>query len=82
MSLIYLTRVKLLSALALFAGSFALAAPPAEQDRWITLRVDPLLFAEADEVWGLIAAPGNPVGRGWNASDTPRLRLVGGTGTW
>jgi hypothetical protein len=37
------------------------------------LRIDPLLLAEASEVWSLIASADNLVWPGWNASDTPLL---------
>jgi hypothetical protein len=43
-----------------------------------TLRVDPLLIAEAGEVWGLIASPNNPVWPGWDASSTPVLFYLPG----
>jgi hypothetical protein len=43
-----------------------------------TLRVDPLLIAEAHEVWGLIASPNNPVWPGWDASSTPLLFYLPG----
>jgi hypothetical protein len=38
-----------------------------------TLQVDPLLIAEAGEVWQLIASPNNPIWPGWDASTTPLL---------
>jgi len=44
----------------------------------VTLRIDPLLIAEAAEVWTLIAAPENPVWPGWNAGDTPLLFYLPG----
>lgn len=44
----------------------------------VVLRVDPLLIAEAGEVWGLIASPNNPVWPGWNASRTPLLFYLPG----
>lgn len=37
------------------------------------LRVDPLLVAQAAEVWTIIAKPENPVWPGWDASATPLL---------
>ncbi len=37
------------------------------------LRVDPLLIAEAREVWALIGSANNPVWPGWDASSTPLL---------
>jgi hypothetical protein len=39
----------------------------------VKLQVDPLLIAEAAEVWALIASPNNPVWPGWDASSTPLL---------
>ena len=44
----------------------------------VNLRIDPLLIAEAAEVWTLIAAPENPIWPGWNASDTPLLFYLPG----
>jgi hypothetical protein len=44
----------------------------------VTLRVDPLLIAEAAEVWRLIASPNNPVWPGWDASGTPLLFYLPG----
>ena len=44
----------------------------------VALRVDPLLIAEAAEVWGLIASPNNPVWPGWDASSTPLLFYLPG----
>jgi hypothetical protein len=38
-----------------------------------TLRIDPLLVAQAAEVWQLVARPNNPVWPGWDASSTPLL---------
>lgn len=43
-----------------------------------TLRVDPLLLAEAEAVWRVIASPENSVWPGWNASDTPILIYLPG----
>jgi hypothetical protein len=43
-----------------------------------TLRVDPLLIAEAREIWGLIASPNNPIWPGWDASSTPLLFYLPG----
>jgi len=42
------------------------------------LRVDPLLIAEAAEVWALIASPDNPVWPGWDAASTPLLFYLPG----
>ncbi len=42
------------------------------------LRVDPLLIAEANEVWGLIGSANNPIWPGWDASDTPLLFYLPG----
>lgn len=39
----------------------------------VALRIDPLLIAQAAEVWKVIAAEENPVWPGWNASKTPLL---------
>jgi hypothetical protein len=44
----------------------------------VALRVDPLLIAEANEVWGLIGSPNNPIWPGWDASDTPLLFYLPG----
>jgi hypothetical protein len=74
-----------LTALSLcFAASPAparAAAGKAEKGRIqppVTLRVDPLLIAEAGEVWGLIASPNNPIWPGWDASATPLLFYLPG----
>jgi hypothetical protein len=40
--------------------------------------VSPLLVDAAAEVWGIVAAPENPVWPGWNASDTPLLLYLPG----
>lgn len=42
------------------------------------LRIDPLLVAEAAEVWKLIGTPNNPVWPGWDASKTPLLIYLPG----
>jgi len=42
------------------------------------LRVDPLLIAEAAEVWTVVASPSNPVWPGWDASKTPLLFYLPG----
>ncbi len=57
--------VSLLSCL-LLVGAMSLADEP-------QLKVDPLLLAQAEEVWTIIAKKDNPVWPGWNASDTPLL---------
>lgn len=44
----------------------------------VVLRIDPRMIAEAAEVWALIAGPGNPIWRGWDASDTPILFYLPG----
>jgi hypothetical protein len=44
----------------------------------VTLRVDPLLIAEAGEVWGLITSPNNPIWPSWDASGTPLLFYLPG----
>ena len=44
----------------------------------VRLQVDPLLIAEAAEVWALIASPNNPVWPGWDASSTPLLFYLPG----
>jgi hypothetical protein len=51
------------------------AEPPGKP----VLRVDPLLIAQAAEVWGVIARPDNPIWPGWNAADTPLLFYLPGT---
>jgi hypothetical protein len=82
--------ILLLGILTLTAMFVCLAASPApaqaaagkaEKGRIqppVTLRVDPLLIAEAGEVWGLIASPNNPIWPGWDASDTPLLFYLPG----
>lgn len=60
--------------IALFV--LALVAPPPESPA--RLRVDPLLLAEAEAVWQVIARDENPVWPGWNASDTPILVYIPG----
>jgi hypothetical protein len=42
------------------------------------LRVDPLLIAEAGEVWNVVASPSNPIWPGWDASKTPLLFYLPG----
>jgi hypothetical protein len=42
------------------------------------LRVDPLLLAEAHEVWSLIGSANDPVWPGWDASSTPLLFYIPG----
>lgn len=42
------------------------------------LRIDPLLVAQAIEVWSVIARPDNPVWPGWDASSTPILFYLPG----
>ena len=42
------------------------------------LRVDPLLIAEAVEVWNVVASPSNPIWPGWDASKTPLLFYLPG----
>jgi hypothetical protein len=57
------------------------AAGKAEKGRIqppVMLRVDPLLIAEAGEVWGLIASTNNPIWPGWDASGTPLLFYLPG----
>jgi hypothetical protein len=69
---------------ALFAASCALAQTAEGQTDKVLprpagiLKVDPLLIAEAGEVWALIAAPENPVWPGWNAAATPLLFYLPG----
>ncbi len=72
-----------LAGLLLTSGSAATGMPGATVDgpagTWApTLRVSPLLIAEAAEVWSLIAAEQNPIWPGWNASDTPLLFYLPG----
>lgn len=42
------------------------------------LAVDPLMLAQAAEVWSVIAQPANPVWPGWNAASTPILIYLPG----
>ena len=83
-------RILLLGILTLTAMFLCLAASPAparaaagkaEKGRSqppVTLQVDPLLIAEAGEVWGLIASPNNPIWPGWDTSGTPLLFYLPG----
>ncbi len=81
-------RVALVFPLALclvfLAGSPASAQTATEKvekgrtDAPETLRVDPLLIAEANEVWNLIGSPNNPIWPGWDASATPLLFYLPG----
>lgn len=57
-------------ALGGLAFGFSVDALAGPQTR---LRVDPLLLADASEVWDIITAPNNPIWPGWNANDTPIL---------
>jgi hypothetical protein len=43
-----------------------------------TLKIDPLLLAEAHQVWSLIGTDKNPVWPGWDASQTPLLFYMPG----
>lgn len=61
--------------LTMFPASLVNAQRAAEKPK---LRVDPLLIAEAAEVWTLIASPKNPVWPGWDASSTPLLVYLPG----
>jgi len=54
------------------------AAAALGQDLKPTLRIDPLLVAQAAEVWTVIAQSENPVWPGWNASSTPLLFYIPG----
>ena len=58
------------------AGAEKAELPPIQLP--VTLRVDPLLIAEAGEVWGLIASPNNLIWPGWDASGTPLLFYLPG----
>lgn len=49
------------------------ASPPIRR-----LAVDPLLLAQAAEVWSVIAQPSNSVWPGWNAASTPILIYLPG----
>jgi hypothetical protein len=42
------------------------------------LKVDPLLLAEAHEMWSLIGSANDPVWPGWDASSTPMLFYIPG----
>lgn len=44
----------------------------------VALRVDPLLIAQAAEVWKLIGSPKNPIWPRWDASKTPLLIYLPG----
>ncbi len=54
------------------------ADPSRSSSSAMVLRVDPLLIAEAGEVWKIIASPMNPTWPGWNASGTPLLFYLPG----
>ncbi len=89
-ALIYMVLVRRAWVFPLVLGLVFLAASPAparaaagktETGRTqppATLRVDPLLIAEAGEVWGLIASPNNPIWPSWDASATPLLFYLPG----
>ena len=49
-----------------------------QNDAPATLRIDPLLIAEANEVWNLIGSQNNPIWPGWDASATPLLFYLPG----
>ncbi len=51
---------------------------PVAATRPVVLQIDPLLIAQAADVWGIVAAKENPVWPGWNASDTPLLFYLPG----
>src|SRR3990170_2209779 len=51
---------------------------PVAATRPVVLQIDPLLIAQAADVWGIVAAKQNPVWPGWNASDTPLLFYLPG----
>lgn len=57
------------------AGVQAGARPPEPPP---SLRVDPLLLAQAAEVWSVVAQAENPVWPGWNAASTPMLFYLPG----
>jgi hypothetical protein len=59
------------SSVALLVSCLLLAG--AMSDDGPQLKVDPLLLAQAEEVWQVIARKDNPVWPGWNASTTPLL---------
>ena len=64
-------------ALLLLAGLVSVgdAAPPPDSAR---LMIDPLLVAQAAEVWSVIGGRRNPVWPGWDASRTPILFYLPG----
>lgn len=65
-------RLPTLLAIFVFTlGLTAQAQPP--QPASPALRIDPLMIAQATEIWSVIAQSDNPVWPGWNASDTPLL---------
>lgn len=57
------------------------SVPPAEPAAPTTgpvLRIDPLLLAEAAEVWGVISDADDPLWPGWSAASTPLLVYLPG----
>ena len=54
-------------------GSLPGRASSGDQKAPSGLRIDPLMVAQAAEVWSLTARPDNPLWPGWNAGDTPVL---------
>jgi len=63
--------------LASFPAAPRLAVSQTESSL-VNLRIDPLLIAEAAEVWTVIAAQENRIWPGWNAGDTPLLFYLPG----
>jgi len=68
----------LLVGASLLSASPACAQATAEKGQPTGLRVDPLLLAEANEVWRVIASPNNPIWPGWDAAGTPLLLYLPG----
>ncbi len=60
--------------LSAVSSIFLAASFAAAQD----LKVDPLLVAQASQVWSVIAQSKKPLWPGWNAADTPLLIYLTG----
>ncbi len=66
-----------ISAAALMQSQSAPSEPRSEA-KPSALHVDPLLVAQAEEVWRYVASPDNELWPGWNATDTPLLFYLPG----
>ncbi len=71
-------RIQLMSCLFILCGMMGMGhgstnLAEAQSEAQPELQIDPLLIAQAAEVWKVIAQPNNPVWPGWNAASTPLL---------